>query len=130
MLTWQSMIYYYAKEVSRMSLSQIIEKVEENAQCGLVEDTMLPTVCGLCAGSFAPPHYPCKHLAEIFQHLGAVCLEPAEEPLVRVQLPEGWKLVPTDHPMHTNVVDADGVRRARVFLKNSLYETITGIWLI
>ncbi len=35
----------------------------------------------------------------------------------QVTMPHGWKLQPTDHPMHTSIVDSAGNRRGSFFYK-------------
>lgn len=46
-----------------------------------------------------------------------------DDPLfVNVTLPEGWKKVATDHSMHSDLLDADGKRRAGIFYKAAHYD--------
>lgn len=40
----------------------------------------------------------------------------------KVTLPEGWKVVPTDHSMWSNLVDAKGTKRAAIFYKAAFYD--------
>jgi hypothetical protein len=44
-----------------------------------------------------------------------------------VTLPTGWSKVPTDHPMHTNLVDQGGRRRAAIFYKAAFYDRSASI---
>jgi len=39
-----------------------------------------------------------------------------------VELPEGWKKVPTDHSMWSNLVDDKGRKRASIFYKAAFYD--------
>lgn len=39
-----------------------------------------------------------------------------------VTLPEGWKLVPTEHSMHSGLLDDRGRQRARIFYKAAFYD--------
>lgn len=39
-----------------------------------------------------------------------------------VTLPEGWKLVPTDHSMWSKLVDGNGSERAAIFFKAAFYD--------
>lgn len=40
----------------------------------------------------------------------------------KVKLPEGWKVVPTDHAMWSHLVDAKGRRRGGIFYKAAFYD--------
>jgi len=39
-----------------------------------------------------------------------------------VELPDGWKKVPTDHSMWSNLVDEQGRVRASIFYKGAFYD--------
>lgn len=39
-----------------------------------------------------------------------------------VQLPEGWAIKPTEHSMWSDLVDADGEKRAAIFYKAAFYD--------
>lgn len=41
---------------------------------------------------------------------------------VRVALPPGWKIVPTDHDMWSSLVDTNGCERAGIFYKAAFYD--------
>ncbi len=45
-----------------------------------------------------------------------------DELFVDVQLPDGWKKVPTSHSMWTDLVDNNGMRRGTIFYKASFYD--------
>jgi hypothetical protein len=47
-----------------------------------------------------------------------------------VELPAGWKKVPTDHAMWTDLVDADGKLRGRIFYKAAFYDRYAHITLV
>lgn len=58
---------------------------------------------------------------------GFVFGEPIIEPgrptiFVACAFPAGWKLVPTEHSMWSDVVDAEGKKRAAVFFKAAFYD--------
>src|ERR1700761_5319407 len=53
----------------------------------------------------------------MLESLGFVFGDDADDLFVKVQFPEGWKKVPTDHSMWTDLVDAKGRRRGGVFYK-------------
>lgn len=46
----------------------------------------------------------------------------ADDIFYNVTLPEGWKIVPTDHSMWSNLVDAKGQERAAIFYKAAFYD--------
>lgn len=46
-----------------------------------------------------------------------------DDPIFRpVELPEGWQKVPTDHSMHSNLIDDKGRVRAEIFYKAAFYD--------
>lgn len=50
-----------------------------------------------------------------------------DELFVHAKLPAGWKKVPTDHAMWSNLVDDKGRARARIFYKAAFYDRKTGL---
>jgi hypothetical protein len=38
------------------------------------------------------------------------------------KLPSGWKVVPTDHSMWSDIVDGDGKKRGSIFFKAAFYD--------
>ena len=46
----------------------------------------------------------------------------ADDLFVHVTLPDGWKIVPTDHSMWSDLVDPKGVKRASIFSKEAFYD--------
>ena len=56
--------------------------------------------------------------------LGVVFGNPVkgDQLFVEAALPEGWKKVPTDHALWTDLVDADGKRVAQIFYKAAFYD--------
>lgn len=53
---------------------------------------------------------------------GIVFGEDHDDLFVKVTLPEGWKIEPTDHNMWTKLVDANGCERAGIFYKAAFYD--------
>jgi hypothetical protein len=46
-----------------------------------------------------------------------------DDPMFRpAKLPEGWSIVATDHPMWTEIVDADGLAWFQLFYKAAFYD--------
>lgn len=44
-----------------------------------------------------------------------------------VALPAGWKIQPTEHSMWSDLIDADGVKRASIFYKAAFYDRVARI---
>lgn len=53
---------------------------------------------------------------------GVVFTGEGDDVLEKVQLPAGWRLVPTDHSMWSHLVDAGGGVRAKCFYKGAFYD--------
>jgi len=61
---------------------------------------------------------------EQFEAMGIVFLDRGhgDDLFVPVHLPQGWKKVPTDHSMWSDLVDDKGRKRASVFYKAAFYD--------
>ena len=59
---------------------------------------------------------------EQLEEMGIVFGEDVDDLFVEVKLPEGWKKVPTDHSMWTDLVDEKGRKRASIFYKAAFYD--------
>jgi hypothetical protein len=61
---------------------------------------------------------------DAFEAMGIKILDtPSKDSLFcHVELPNGWKKVATDHVMWTDLVDDQGVRRAKIFYKAAFYD--------
>jgi len=59
---------------------------------------------------------------EQLEEMGIVFGENVDALFVEVQLPEGWKKIPTDHSMWTDLVDEKGRKRAAIFYKAAFYD--------
>jgi hypothetical protein len=59
-----------------------------------------------------------------FEALGFVFSDPLpDDPLFcNAEFPEGWRLVPSDHSMWSEIVDETGARRGSVFYKAAFYD--------
>lgn len=86
-----------------------IEAQEAQGQKDFVANNTLPIQCNFCTR---------KQLEE----MGIVFGEPVDDLFVEVQLPEGWKKVPTGHSMWSDLVDAEGNKRASIFYKAAFYD--------
>lgn len=58
----------------------------------------------------------------ILEKAGVVFLDVVEDPVQKVRLPEGWRLVPTEHDMWSNLEDAHGRVHATCFYKGAFYD--------
>lgn len=85
-----------------------IEAQEARGQRQLVESSVLPM-----DGDW-----------DILEMMGVKRLGPvSDDPLfVHVELPEGWRIRPTEHSMNSYLVDAEGQDRAHIFYKAAFYD--------
>lgn len=67
---------------------------------------------------------PTDGLSDMPSDLGIVVVGPSSgDPIFSdVSLPDGWKVQPTDHSMWSDLRDADGRTRARIFYKAAFYD--------
>lgn len=88
-----------------------IEAQEARGQYELAGSDVLPADCDSSSRA-------------LLEAAGVVFGEPVEgDPIfVHVTLPAGWKKVPTGHSMWTDLVDADGKKRAGIFYKAAFYD--------
>lgn len=54
--------------------------------------------------------------------LGVEFGDSVDDLFVSATLPDGWTKQPTDHPMHTAIIDADGNRRGSYFYKGAFWD--------
>lgn len=59
---------------------------------------------------------------EELEAMGVEYIEQVDDLFWRVNLPEGWKKVPTDHSMWSHLVDGQGRPRASIFYKAAFYD--------
>ena len=59
---------------------------------------------------------------EYLESIGFIFGEPADDLFINVQLPEGWKIEPTNHSMWSDLVDDKGRKRAGIFYKAAFYD--------
>lgn len=57
-----------------------------------------------------------------WEALGFVFSDVTDGLFVYVEFPLGWKKVPTEHSMWTDLVDAEGKKRASIFYKAAFYD--------
>ncbi len=58
----------------------------------------------------------------VWEKLGFVFGEPADDIFVNVKFPEGWRKSCTDHSMWSNLLDDKGQKRAGIFYKAAFYD--------
>ncbi|MCG7932330.1 MAG: hypothetical protein N0E44_20105 [Candidatus Thiodiazotropha lotti] len=56
------------------------------------------------------------------EKLGFVFGDDADDLFVNVVFPEGWAIRPTDHAMHSDLLDNKGRKRAAIFYKAAFYD--------
>jgi hypothetical protein len=57
-----------------------------------------------------------------WESLGFVFREPYDDLFVSVEFPPGWSKQPTEHSMHTDILDDKGRRRGGIFYKAAFYD--------
>jgi len=94
-----------------------IERQEAEGQRDLVnaEVTRLPREV------VVPPQRG-PRLENVYAQSGIEVIGDYDDLFVNVKLPAGWKLVATEHPMHSRLLDERGRERAAVFYKAAFYE--------
>jgi hypothetical protein len=79
----------------------------------------------LCSSSTRLPKnviYPTLTPEVLAEKLGIKVNGDYDDIFWNVELPAGWKIVPTDHAMHNDLVDNKGRRRAGIFYKAAFYD--------
>jgi hypothetical protein len=87
-----------------------IEAQEAQGQRDFVANETLPIDCG----------WDCKP-AQV-EAMGVVYGDAVDDMFIRVQLPEGWSKVATDHSMWSKLLDEKGRERASIFYKAAFYD--------
>lgn len=93
-----------------------IEAQEAQGQRDFVASEMLPIECNLCT-------------REQLEEMGITFGEPVDDLFIRVQLPAGWRKVPTDHSMWSRLLDDQDRERAMIFYKAAFYDRTAHISL-
>ena len=87
----------------------VIEAQEARGQNQLTNGELLPVDCDN---------------KEILEAEGVIFGEPIpDDPIFcKAVLPDGWKKMPTDHSMWSELIDSDGVVKASIFYKAAFYD--------
>lgn len=93
--------------------SSAVERQEKRAQESMVGGARLPKKLNSARG---------YHWEQICAAWGMTIGNEADELFNNVTLPEGWKIVATDHSMWTMLVDDKGRERANIFYKGAFYD--------
>jgi len=96
-----------------------IEAQEAAGQCWLNENSLLPKDGGLNG----------NNTWSDLERLGFKRTGDYDDLFYNVEFPTGWKLVPTEHSMHSNLVDERGRIRGRVFYKAAFYDRRASVTL-
>lgn len=86
-----------------------IEAQERQGQRHFTQSSTLPKKCIGCTW-------------EQIEQAGIVRGDDVDDLFVRVQLPAGWKVEPTDHSMWSKLLDDRGRERASMFYKAAFYD--------
>jgi len=86
-----------------------IEAQETRGQRDFVASETLPIECNHCS-------------REQLEQMGILFGDPIDDLFVAVQLPKGWKKVPTDHSMWSQLLDGKERERAVIFYKAAFYD--------
>lgn len=60
--------------------------------------------------------------SKITEELGITFGKSVDKVFIEATFPEGWKIVPTTHAMWSDLVDAQGRKRAAIFFKAAFYD--------
>lgn len=85
---------------------------------------------GQAAMAKSKDRLPCDGDWIALQEMGVVRGEKVDEIFYRAVLPEGWKIVPTDHSMWSDLVDASGTKKASIFYKAAFYDRRASISVV
>jgi len=98
-----------------LGAGESILRQEKQGQRSFVNSETLPTDMG---------RYSKYNVKEILEDAGIKFLGEVEgDPMFQyVELPTGWKKLPTDHSMHSKLVDEKGRERANIFYKAAFYD--------
>lgn len=104
-------LMFLAEAMMRGGADGLVEEQEKRGQTSFVNSDTLPTDV-----------YPADKAK--LEEWGVVFGDVVEgDPIfTHATLPEGWKKVPTDHDMWSDLVDADGIVRASIFYKAAFYD--------
>lgn len=93
-----------------------IEAQERQGQRTFVQSSKLPKKCIGCAW-------------EQIERVGVVRGDDVDDLFVRVQLPAGWRVEPTEHSMWSKLLDERGRERASMFYKAAFHDRAAHISL-
>lgn len=131
--------FLYAME--GLDTSSAIERAERNAQQRIVRSSRLPKVVNELSlpdeisrkGVTDDMDYPERfaiikqnnivYTRSIYEKLGITITSDLHDSFFDVELPEGWKIVPTDHHMWNDLLDSKGRVRASFFYKGDYDRT-------
>lgn len=102
----------------------IVEQ-EARGQKQLVESSVLPASLGY---GLSGDQWNWKILTDAGLEFG----EPVKGDTIfrHVKFPEGWKLAATDHTLWSNLLDGEGMVRARIFYKAAFYDRNATLYIL
>ncbi len=94
-----------------MSFAELIKSQELNGQLDVLSMKLIPRSVG----------YPATQ--ETIERMGIKITGTLNDLFFTCEFPEGWKIVPSDGPMWTYLIDKSGNQRASIFYKAAFYDT-------
>ena len=92
------------------------ESIEAEGMAEAIQETLLPK-------DMDPERSEWEALGFEFTEI------PNDELMYRAKLPKGWRMVSTNHPMSTDMIDELGRRRGAMFYKASIYDRKASMYL-
>lgn len=110
--------FLYAQEGE--SPSKAIENQEKRGQQMVVEYRRLPKATNYCSGYHK--HDDFEFTKAQYEKMGIKVIDEYDDMFWNVQLPDGWKIEATSHPLWNDLIDDKGRKRASFFYKAAFYD--------
>ena len=110
--------FLYAQEGE--SPSKAIENQEKRGQRMVVEYHRLPKATNHCSGYHK--HDDFEFTKAQYEKMGIKVIDEYDDMFWNVQLPDGWKIEATSHPLWNDLIDDKGRKRASFFYKAAFYD--------
>lgn len=118
------------KDLTPAALSALVRGDFKNAEAAMtpggIEAQEAAGQRHLVKGFQLPIRYPHDQPVGIgkavLMEAGLVFGAPVDDLFQQVELPKGWSIKPTDHTLHSDLVDDQGRRRAKIFYKAAFYD--------
>lgn len=111
--------FLYAQEGE--SPSKAIENQEKRGQKMVVEYRRLPKVTNGCSNIYIKRN-DFEFTKAQYEKMGIKVIDEYDDLFWNVQLPDGWKIEATSHPLWNDLIDDKGRKRASFFYKAAFYD--------